>query len=309
MVLADGSSWRSRPPRTRRTSPPPGSASGRSGSSTRSRSGPCLPSPSTASTVPARWTRRSPSSTGSTPPATTSSSTSSPTPRRRSAARAGAPASRRARALGAAVYAQEVMLENWVGQAVCARGPPFPLPGPAPHRASRPPGPGARPRSTAATGSSPPSVGSGSRRWSTGSRASTRRRRSAGCCGWRRAPSIGSPIRSRSASSRPTTSSSAPPTNARSVTSPCTRTASSIGSRTFARLRRSWTPTAVARTGASATSRPPRRSPRAIRAGASSRPCGRGWIPSGGSPTPTPSGVSRARSQPAAQRNALPSPR
>ena len=71
------------------------------------------------------------------------------------------------------VYAQEVMLENWVGQAAsrgsARRHPAHPALAARRRRRS-----GARPRSTAATGSSPPSAGSSSPRWSTGSRASMR---------------------------------------------------------------------------------------------------------------------------------------
>ena len=75
----------------------------------------------------------------------------------------------------ALVYAQEVMLENWVGQALRARRPPLPFAGAAAgaHRLARRGALAAR--STAGTGSSPPSGGSSSPRWSTGSRASTRR--------------------------------------------------------------------------------------------------------------------------------------
>ena len=75
-----------------------GSASGRSGSSTRRRSGSCPRSRWRASTARGRSTRRSRASMSSTPTATTSSSTSSRTPRRRSAARRAAPTGRRSHA-------------------------------------------------------------------------------------------------------------------------------------------------------------------------------------------------------------------
>ena len=146
--------------------------------------------------------RRSRSSTRAS---TTSSSTSSRTPRSRSVARAGAPTSRRAapasRRLRAGGDARElgrpaVRARRLGGSRRRSRG----------CRGSPPPGSGARPRSIAATGSSPPIGGSGSPRWSTGSRASTRPRRCAACCSWRPGPSTGSRSRSRSASSPPTTS-------------------------------------------------------------------------------------------------------
>ena len=53
------------------------------------------------------------------------------------------------------------------------------------------------------------------------------------------------------------------------------------GSRTSAPSRRSWTPTAAARTGASATSSRPRRSRRATRSGTASRRCARASTPAG----------------------------
>ena len=66
---------------------------------------------------------------------------------------------------------------------------------------------------------------------------------------------------------RPTTPCSAPPTSATPPTSPSTSTGGWSGGPTSRRSRGSWTTTAAARTGASATSRPPRRWRRGTRAG------------------------------------------
>ena len=105
----------------------------------------------------------------------------------------------------AALYAQEVMLENWVGQLFALAGRHLPSQAPRHRPPRRPRASAARPRSIAATASSPANGGSGSPRWSTGSRASTRPRPCAGCFSTPPGPSSVSRGRSRSASSPPTT--------------------------------------------------------------------------------------------------------
>ena len=68
-----------------------------------------------------------------------------------------------------------------------------------------------------------------------------------------------------------------------------------VGAATSAPSRRSPTPTAAARTGASATSRPRRRSRPRYPGGTASRPCARGSTPTACSPTPTPTACSARR--------------
>ena len=130
----------------------------------------------------------------------------------------------------------------------------------------------ARPRSTAATACSPPSAGSGSPRWSTGSRASTRAeavRRVLELAARpehrRRLPDRG-PLRRRR---RRDPERLARPRHLlhRRPPGPQAR----LGALLPRRRGDHASPTAAARTGASATSRPPRRWRRAIRAGTSSR--------------------------------------
>jgi L-gulonolactone oxidase len=101
--------------------------------------------------------------------------------------------------------------------------------------------------------------------------------------------------RSRCASSPATTRCSARRAGARPPTSRSTTRAECRGRRTSAPCRRSATSTTRARTGASATSRPPRRSRRATRGGSASRPCARGWTPTGASRTRTLAGRSVER--------------
>ena len=103
---------RARPPSRRA-----GCRSARSGSSIRSRSARFRRTRSTASIRRSRWARCSRASTSSTPAPTTSSSTSSPARRWRSAASRARTDEPPAPKPGWLVYAQEVMLENWVGQA------------------------------------------------------------------------------------------------------------------------------------------------------------------------------------------------
>ena len=204
--------------------------------------------------------------------ATTSSSTSSPTRETalcRESRRTDEPPQPRGRA---AVYAQEVMLENWVGGALRARQRRAPLAGPAPRAAGR-----RRDRALDQGRSQLPGLRlrAADQVHGDGVRDPARARGRGGAPGARRRGRARAPrsrSRSRSASPPPTTPCSAPPTPATAATSPCTRTAGSTGGRTSARSRRSWTPTAAGRTGASATSRPPRRWRPATRAGTTSRP-------------------------------------
>ena len=99
------------------------------------------------------------------------------------------------------------------------------------------------------------------------SRRSTRSRRSSACWPWSSGGDCRSGSRSRCAWPRPTTRCCPPRTAARPATSPSTSTAGWSSRATSARSRRSWTSTAGVRTGASATTSPPPRCARAIRAG------------------------------------------
>ena len=294
LVLADGSSVEiSAAVGPDGARAPPGSASARSGSSTRSRSGPSPPSRSTASTARGRSTRRSPSSTSSTTPTTTSSSTSSPTPRSalcRESRRTDEPPRPRSRA---AVYAQEVVLENWVGQAVRARRPPLPLAGRRGSPASPPRGVG---RSTKVDRSyrvfaserrirfTEMEYGIPREHAAEAVRARARGRVATRASG--RLPDRG-PLRRRRRR-HPQPLPRARHLLHRRPPGPQARLGAVLprGRGDHGLLRR---PPALGQAPL-----PDRRDARAraTRAGASSRPCGRGSTPSGGSPTPTPSGCS-----------------
>ena len=162
------------------------------------------------------------------------------------------------------------MLENWVGGAFAFAGTHLPVADPAPGQARRGGHRPCRPRSTAATRCSPRSVGSSSPRWSTRSRASTPPRPCRGCS---RSPldhPVAFPIEVRFASAdEPLLSTSHGRDTAYIAVHQDTQL---TGSPTSERSRRSWTHTGVARIGASATSRPPKRWHRAIPAGMTSPP-------------------------------------
>ena len=199
---------------------------------------------------------------------TTSSSSPSPTPTRRWCSSATAPTSRRGRAGRAAAYLNDVVLENWALEALlgdrqgAARGRSrrsrgSPAGSPRGSRASRPQRPRLRQRAPGPL-------------HRDGVRAAARARAGGGAAGDRvgaRATATRSSSRSRCGSPPATTPCSAPPTSATPPTSPSTSTGGWSGAPTSRRSRRSWTTTAAAPTGASATSRPPRRWRRATRAG------------------------------------------
>ena len=266
-----------------------GSGSARSGSSTRSRSAPCPPSRSTASTGRGRSTRPSRASTSSTPandhfefyvfPHTQTALC-------RESRRTDEPPRPRPRAAGLRPGGDARELGR---RRLRARRPPPArrrFPG---SRGSPPPASGARPRSTAAyrvfASRAPDQV------HRDGVRDPARARRRGGApgaaAGGAPGAAVAFPIEVRFVAADDVDPERRP--RPRHLLH---RRAPGPQARLGALLPRGrgdhGAPTAGARTGASATSRPPRRWRRATRAGTSSRRCGRGSTPRAGSRTSTP---------------------